>query len=364
MEEIATKGGKDGSEALQEAERGRQMNRRQYLLLVALTVVAGLVFTSKIAIAQETRQQIAKRAFPSVVLLVMEDANGQPVSLGSGFFIADGVVATSLHVVEEAMSGYAKIVGQQAKHDVEGTVAVDDKRDLVLLSVPGAKAPLLSLSDSGEATVGDEVYVAGNPYGLEGTFSQGIISGLCKIDSDSLLQITAPISPGSSGGPVLNSQGKVIGVAVATFKGGQNLNFAIPSSYLPEMLSQMKQATPLSGKTRLRQEESILNGLGGRSTEGVVGTLFKWNEVGWMPFYTFSLQNKLRQPVENVYCLVVFYTAAGEPLDFDVVEHKELIPGGLAKRVTDQSVGESVRELVGTSPRSIEIRILDFKIVE
>ena len=69
----------------------------------------------------------------------------------------------------------------------------------------------------------------GNPQGLEGTFSQGIVSSIRVLGADKILQITAPISPGSSGGPVLNEKGQVIGVSVATFRGGQNLNFAIPS---------------------------------------------------------------------------------------------------------------------------------------
>jgi len=94
--------------------------------------------------------------------------------------------------------------------------------------------------------VGDEVFVVGNPYGLEGTLSQGIMSGLRSVGPDSLLQITAPISPGSSGGQVLNSQGEVIGVAVATLTDGQNLNFAIPVSYLKAFLTEVKSLRPLS----------------------------------------------------------------------------------------------------------------------
>ena len=334
------------------------------LLLVVLVTICILPFTANIAIAQRTRQQIAQSIFPSVVLLVMEDENGQPVSLGSGFFVRVGVIATNQHVIEEAASGYAKVVGQDTKHDIGGVVGLDVMRDLVLLSVGDIKAPSLSLGDSDKVFVGDEVYVVGNPYGLEGTFSQGIISGVRKIGQDSLLQITAPISPGSSGGPVLNAQGQVIGVAVAMFKGGQNLNFAVPASYLSSLLSDMKPVAPLLGKTQLRQEKSILDDFGGRSIEGVIGTLYTW-DYSPLSLYSFSLRNKLRQPVKDVYCLVVFYTDIGEPIDVDVVEYREeIIPAGLAKRVTNQHVDGSVKQLVGTSQRSVEIRVLDFKIVE
>ena len=96
--------------------------------------------------------------------------------------------------------------------------------------------------------VGESVYVAGNPRGLEGTISEGIISAI-RPEGDILvdakvLQITAAISPGSSGGPVLSGKGKVIGVSVASFRGGQNLNFAIPSNYLTELITQVGDAKP------------------------------------------------------------------------------------------------------------------------
>lgn len=182
---------------------------RTFLMVLVLSLS---VFSALEAL---TPQQIAQKTFPSVVLLVMEDANGQPVSMGSGFFVRDGVIATALHITERAARGYAKIVRQKGKYDILGTQGTDEARDLVLLAVDGAKARSLSLGESGEVAVGDEVYVVGNPLGLEGTFSQGIVSSVRQVDSDTLLQITAPVSPGSSGGPVLNSDGKVVGIAVA-----------------------------------------------------------------------------------------------------------------------------------------------------
>jgi S1-C subfamily serine protease len=178
----------------------------------------------------QTAQEIAKKAFGSTVLLVMEDANGQPLSLGSGFFVRDGEIASNLHVVEGAARDYGKLVGQKTKYDIEGITAVDPVWDLVVLKVSAARPQPLSLGNSDAVQVGEPVYAVGNPQGLEGTFSQGIVSSIREVGTDKLLQITAPISPGSSGGPVLNDKGEVIGVSVATFRGGQNLNFAIPSN--------------------------------------------------------------------------------------------------------------------------------------
>ena len=80
--------------------------------------------------------------------------------------------------------------------------------------------------------IGDTVYAAGNPEGFEGTFSEGVISGIRGTDDDKRFQITAPISSGSSGGPVLNTRAEVIAVCVSVVSAGQNINFAVPSNYL------------------------------------------------------------------------------------------------------------------------------------
>lgn len=302
----------------------------------------------------------------------------QPVSLGSGFFVRDGFVATNLHVVETSVRGYAKLVGHNSKFDIAGFVAADPAHDLVLLAVTGTKAPSLPLGDSSKVAVGDEVFAVGNPQGLEGTFSQGIISSIRQIGSDTLLQTTAPISPGSSGGPVVNDQAKVIGVAAATLKEGQNLNFAIPASYLKALLAQIRTVAPLPVKTAMGVEQgSILSGLGGRNTEGVIGTDFKWD---WpSPYdasFSFTLQNRLRDPIRNAYCLVVFYGAKGDPLDVAVVQYEGLIPAGLGKRVSGHEVPGSVRDLTSAwvgrdgvnwelNPLArVEIRVLDFRIAE
>jgi len=158
-----------------------------------------------------TAQQIAKNTFPSVVLLVMEDINGQSVSMGSGFYINENTVVTNWHVIEGAVGGYAKFVGNNTTYKIAGTVGIERNVDLVLLSIEGPAAPFLSIGNSGEVQIGDEVYAIGNPLGLEGTFSKGIVSGIRQIGSETIFQLSAPISLGSSGGPVLNIKGQVMG---------------------------------------------------------------------------------------------------------------------------------------------------------
>ena len=348
--------------------------RRLPSVLVMVSLILSSFLTSETQ--AKPARDIAEKTFPSVVMLVMQDSHGQPTSLGSGFFVKEDVVATNLHVIEGAASGYVKIVGKKPKYDIAGFVAIDRYRDLVLLKVQEAKAPTLVLANSNDVAVGDEVYAVGNPQGLEGTFSKGIVSSIRKVGEDSLLQITAPISPGSSGGPVLNAQGEVVGVSVATFKGGQNLNFAIPSSYLQPLLSKSNSVTPISAKAKPNKERSILETLGGKSTEGVVATHLTV-EGGYWPKYSFSFQNKLREPVTDIVCLVVFYDDHREPIDTSIIVFKETIPPGLAKRCTENHIESSVYGIISGESKNnkksdlsekfascMEFRVLDFKIVE
>ena len=247
--------------------------------------------------------------------------------------------------------------------------------DLVLLKINNANAPSLTLGDSSKVGIGDEIFAVGNPKGLEGTFSKGIISAIRKIEEDTLLQITAPISPGSSGGPILNTEGDVIGISVATFKGGQNLNFAIPTSYLSKLLSEVKPVKKLTTKEKPEKKvKSVLVDLGGRSTEGVIGENLLWVDYGYSEVgeFSFTLRNQLKQSVKNICCLIIFYDKDGLPLDITVTEYSDIIPAMLAKRVKG-SVEDSTRRLTtpkkGLSPgekpsTKVEFRILNLQIVE
>ena len=187
-------------------------------------------------LADLSGQEVAKRCFPSVVMLVTRDAKNHLLALGSGFIVDNDVIATNLHVWTGAAKGVASFIGSDLEYPVKGIVAKDVEHDLVLLRIAASNAPTLPLGNSATLSIGEKVYSVGNPEGLEGTFSEGIVSSVRNFDSGSLVQITAPISAGSSGGPVLNARGEVIGIATATLKEGQNLNFAIPSAYLQALL--------------------------------------------------------------------------------------------------------------------------------
>ena len=256
------------------------MNRR---ILFTLLILAVCTFS---ALGQDARS-IARSVFPSVVMLEMRDDAGDSITLGSGFFVQPDVVVTNYHVVEGASSGTAKIIGRADIFEIEGTVGFDKSRDLILLKLKGIIGKPLPLGDFSKIEVGQEVFALGNPHGLEGTISPGIISGnsLRKIGKENLIQITAPISPGSSGGPVVNRDGQVIGVAVASLEDGQNLNFAIPSSYVALLLADSVAVTPIS--TLKKPSEKNGNSEAGPTleettswlTNKLVGQTGKWGDV-------------------------------------------------------------------------------------
>ena len=112
----------------------------------------------------------------------------------------------------------------------------DEENDVAIMEVNAPNRKPLSLANDNSPEIGADVYAVGSPEGLEGTFSKGNISGLRRVGNSDRLQITAPISHGSSGGPVLNAFGEVIGVSVSMLESGQNLNFAVPVKYIRKLL--------------------------------------------------------------------------------------------------------------------------------
>lgn len=197
-----------------------------------------------------TFRDIARQCSPSVVFVVLKYPGGRQVSEASGFVAERGIIATNFHVIDGTVSGQVNVVGHEQKFAIRGIVAADPKRDLALLAVPDLDAPPLELGRDGDVAVGDKVFVIGNPNGLEGTFSDGLVSGKREFKDFTLLQITAPISPGSSGGPVLDARGRAVGIAKGSWEQGQNLNFAIPSGLLRSMLENRGEVQQFAKVTR------------------------------------------------------------------------------------------------------------------
>jgi S1-C subfamily serine protease len=198
------------------------------LMAVFLPPVAS-VLTAQSA-PQMTIPAIAKAANGAVVSIVMSDNDGKPIAQGSGFVISeDGVIVTNYHVIAEGTSAIVKRP-DGAFFLVDGMIASDKARDVAVIKAHGEHFRALTLGDSDRLEVGEEVVAIGNPLSLESTVSNGIVSGFRTVEEQGgkFLQITTPISPGSSGGPLFNMAGEVVGITTLKFRGGENLNFAIP----------------------------------------------------------------------------------------------------------------------------------------
>jgi hypothetical protein len=181
-------------------------------------------------------REIARRVLPSMVSIVMESPHSKKAKGGSGFFVSDNVIATNHHVIEGETTGYVKLYGRDETFRISSVIGDDVENDLALLKIEGATGQPLSLSLDDITAIGDIIFAVGSPKGLEGTFSQGIVSSIRDLSGHHYLQITAAISPGSSGGPVLNDAGEVVGVAKGAISAGQSLNFAIPVSLLRSLV--------------------------------------------------------------------------------------------------------------------------------
>lgn len=183
-------------------------------------------------------EELVDRATPAVVLIDVRTASG--TKQGSGFLVDPrGVILTNNHVIRDARTVRVKLASGDL-YDVVTVLATDERRDLAVLQVAGFDLPALPLANSDSVKIGNPVVVIGSPLGLENTVTTGIISGRRQEpEGFQLLQISAPASRGSSGGPVLSQEGTVIGVAASQLQTGQNLNFAVPINYARGLLDHL-----------------------------------------------------------------------------------------------------------------------------
>ena len=231
-------------------------------------------------LAQSTQHLDATEVFKkcSTAVVTVSTSSG----FGSGVVVDSvGVIVTNLHVIQ----GAAKVQIRFSSGDIYDDVAVvdfDARRDLVLLRIKGFKLPAAELADSNDLSVGSAVFAIGAPRGLELTMSQGIVSGLRDSgDGYRVVQTTAAISPGSSGGGLFDDRGRLIAITSFKIKGGENLNFGLPINYIRGMLSTTGTISLQELAAKVDQNAKQLAALsGGSSADSPIPILAKTYVAG------------------------------------------------------------------------------------
>jgi tetratricopeptide (TPR) repeat protein len=207
-----------------------------YLRRTLFTILMPVVVLAAAAFAQDGLPDLVRRIKPSAVAIAAFDSRRNVVARGSGFFVSGDRIITNRHVIEGSSRVEVHVLDGK-KYPVKGVLAVDGEGDIALLQVdvPAAVAMPLPIVRA-VPQEGESIVVVGNPFGLEGSVSNGIVSAVRDISGyGRIIQITAPISPGSSGSPVVNMLGQVIGIATLQAAEGQSLNFAVPSERILQL---------------------------------------------------------------------------------------------------------------------------------
>ena len=206
--------------------------------VLLLFLVAGVVAAQSVPPRKDI-PAIAKAANGAIVSIIMSDKDGHAIAQGTGFLISkDGRIVTNYHVIAEGSSAIVKLP-DGAFFVVDGVLASDKARDVAVIKAHGENFRTLTLGNSDRLQVGEDVVAIGNPLSLESTVSNGIVSGIRTVEEKGgkFLQVTTPISPGSSGGPLFNMAGEVVGITTLYLEGGENLNFAIPINEAKRLLA-------------------------------------------------------------------------------------------------------------------------------
>ena len=184
--------------------------------------------------AELSSEEVIARVAPSVAVVLTGAGAGRLSGVGSAIIVRpDGILLTAYHVIKDAREVQVRLKTGEIYDRVE-LIAVDERRDVAAIRIPAANLPALSVAPIEEAQLGEPVFVVSNPSGLTWSASAGVSSAIRPVEEVlptksgyRVLQFTAPVSPGSSGGPVVDSKGRVLAMVVFSQK-GQALNFAVP----------------------------------------------------------------------------------------------------------------------------------------
>ena len=178
---------------------------------------------------------IYERTHESVVVIVSADKDAKPTGQGSGFIVSKNRVVTNHHVIDGA-AVVIVVFADGGASEIDGIAADSPARDITILSVYTGKRPALSLGDELSVRQGDPVYAVGAPRGLELSITNGIVSGFRHIDEEFMIQNTAPIAPGSSGGPLFDGEGRVIGVTTSLLTDSPGIYFSVGVEHVRRLL--------------------------------------------------------------------------------------------------------------------------------
>jgi serine protease Do len=211
--------------------------------------------------------ELAKKARSSLVTIEPAGRDGELAGVGTGFVIsADGLIATNMHVIGEARA--LKVELPDGKRlEVTGIHAWDRDKDLAVLRVQAADLPFLTLGDSSALAQGDYVAAMGNPLGLRYSVVEGVVSAIQDVDGTKMVQLAMPIERGNSGGPLLDRDGKVVGVVTARSALTANLGFAMPANELRTLLEHPAPVTMKNWMTIGLLNEKVWKANGGRWTQ-------------------------------------------------------------------------------------------------
>lgn len=227
------------------------------LLLGAAALVAWLVRSVPVArpVAQPaaalTPEQVFREASRSVAMVYAAEPSGRIVGHGSGVFLDRDLLVTSCHVIARGST----FVAVQRQQRARGRLAAyDEQKDLCALRVEGLDAMPARVGAGASTRVGQRVYAIGTPEGFEHTLSEGLVSGLRQSAAGPYIQITAPLSDGSSGGGLFDSEGRLIGITAFVHSSGQNLNFAAPAEWAVDLAKKASTAGSAAQDAQLPPE--------------------------------------------------------------------------------------------------------------